>query len=61
MNNRDPNRIKELLPLLEKYWIQYPHLRLGQLLYSLIDKKQDVFYVEDTQLIETLKNLINSK
>ncbi|MGK0270550.1 MAG: hypothetical protein ACI88H_001197 [Cocleimonas sp.] len=32
---RDPNRIQELLNLLEEIWIQSPDLRFNQLIYNL--------------------------
>jgi hypothetical protein len=44
---RPPNRIPRILHKLERAWKEHPDLRLGQLLMGLA-KRDDIFYVEDT-------------
>ena len=45
---RNPERIKKILPLLEKAWLLVPHFRLGQLISNLQGTGvQDVFSAED--------------
>jgi len=38
-------------------WEQYPHLRLGQLVYTYVLKAGDgnIFYIKDTLLLESLR------
>jgi hypothetical protein len=50
---RDPKRIKPLLEEIEKYWMKWPDLRLGQLLVIMAGK-QDSFYMEDDDLYAQL-------
>lgn len=47
---RDPTRIQRILDKLEKYWVKYPNMRLGQIIVNSV-KSADPFYKEDT-LIE---------
>ena len=51
---RNKNRIPEILSELEKVWKQNPDIRLGQLLIN-VTKITDIFYVEDTEMLEKLK------
>lgn len=56
MRNKD--RIKPLLETLEKYWLEYPDLRLGQIIANIsyqINKQNDPFYIEDTVLLDYIK------
>ena len=47
---RDPERIHQVLSLIEAEWVKYPDMRLGQLLYFLLGNHMgDLFYVEDGQ------------
>lgn len=51
---RDPERIKEIIPLLQSAWEMAPDLRLGQLLCILSVKantNMDPFYMEDDELL----------
>lgn len=53
---RDPNRIPEVLAILQQGWEKVPDWRLGQLIENLkryigID---DLFYIEDDELIEKI-------
>ena len=52
---RDSNRIKEVLDQLHQLWLQYPNLRLCQLLYFINDKDNDLFYIEDEELLRRIK------
>lgn len=55
---RDPNRIQEVLKELEEFWKQVPDWRLGQVIsnfsYELMGNN-DPFYMEDKDLLTTLK------
>lgn len=54
---RDPTRIKPMLEELEALWIQFPDLRFGQLVYSLVHKhgNRDMFEIEDHEWIKWVK------
>ena len=56
---RNPDRIPKILKELEKFWEQVPDWRLGQVIsnfsYELMENN-DPFYIEDTDLLELLKN-----
>ncbi len=57
---RNPERIPEILDKIRKIWEQHPQLRLGQLLVASFQKKtkqNDIFYVEDKELIEMVEEL----
>lgn len=69
---RDPNRIPEILKVLERVWTQHPDLRLGQLIdvanvyywrHVEKDKRRyrslipHIFDIEDVQLIQGLEAL----
>ena len=52
---RDPNRITEILELLEKAWKVAPDLRLCQLISNITYSKQDnIFNIEDEELVEMI-------
>lgn len=46
--------VKSTLLELENLWSQHPELRLGQLI-ELRNSKQDLFYIEDSKLLDNLK------
>ena len=53
---RNPNRISEVLMMLQQGWEKVPDWRLGQLIENLkryinID---DLFYIEDDELVEKI-------
>ena len=55
---RNPDRIPEILKELEEFWKQNPDWRLGQIIANLnyeIMGNNDPFYMEDTDLLELLK------
>lgn len=58
---RDRNRINSILDKLEAIWINYPDIRLGQLLVNLAPPRlnNDIFYWEDTDLEVALDNEID--
>ena len=51
---RNPERISKILTELSEVWIQYPDLRLGQLLFNVINDPA-LYYIEDEDLIKELK------
>lgn len=53
---RDSARIRDALELVGQVWRQYPDLRLGQLLVNATGERE-LFYVEDTELIERLREV----
>ena len=52
---RDVNRIDEMLTNLRTLWINYPDMRLGQLLENFIFSTDTMFYQEDEVTNEKLK------
>jgi uncharacterized protein YihD (DUF1040 family) len=52
---RDPNRIPEILTLVQKAWEELPDLRLGQLLMNVTGNRDGIYYVEDDVLLDDLK------
>ena len=59
----------KLLEVIAELQIKYPHLRLGQLLYNVMNSSQststadqyierDLFYVEDQELYEACRRLL---
>jgi len=56
---RDPNRIALVLKEIEKIWIKYPDMRLGQLICNVI--RSDMLYcIEDDILLKGLDLGYNS-
>lgn len=58
---RDPNRIKPFCTELVELWSKYPDLRFGQIMsnitkYVQFEYSKDIFYMEDEELLEVLKN-----
>ena len=51
---RDPARIKPMLELIEKVWVENPDLRLCQLIGNCFPAG-DNYYREDSLLLEKLK------
>ena len=51
---RNKSRIDAIVTELEKIWVEYPDLRLGQLLLNVV-KDPILYYLEDEELIERLK------
>ena len=61
--SRNPKRIDTVLEELEEYWKENPDLRLGQLIFILSSKHNnidDAFYIEDDELLQTLKKINNN-
>jgi len=54
---RDPNRIPQVLGVINGVWNQAPDLRLGQLLLNALPPGKELFYVEDDILLQGLKDL----
>lgn len=54
---RDPNRIPMILTEIEKVWKRNPDLRLGQIISNstVLALTTDIFYMEDEELIENIK------
>ena len=55
---RDPNRISEILNLLEAGWSKIPDLRLGQIFENIkrYSEKEDLFYTEDEDFEQLIKS-----
>ena len=60
---RNPNRIKQFLETIEKCGAQVPDWRLGQLIENLKRRLdiEDLFYIEDKELEEAIKNIFDIK
>ena len=61
---RNSERIFPFCNQLAALWSQYPDLRFGQLMvaynsYLDIEKRKDVFYIEDDDFISYLEEYIN--
>ena len=52
---RDFNRIDEILTDIRTLWINYPDMRLGQLLENFVFSTDTMFYQEDDITDEKLK------
>ena len=46
--------IRKVLLEIEEVWVQFPSLRLGQILSNAANPR-DIFYIEDDDLIQELK------
>ena len=54
---RDPQRIEEVLAELERIWKAHPDTRLGQLILSCLDGKDELlFNMEDEELLQRLRD-----
>ena len=64
MSQVEPNTNKKMLETIEKVWAKYPELRLAQLLVNAIKPSEpcsEMYYVEDSQLINKLELFINEQ
>ncbi len=64
MSQVEPDTNKEMLETIEKAWAKYPELRLAQLLVNAIKPSEpcsEMYYVEDSQLINKLELFINEQ
>lgn len=56
---RNPKRIPLIMRRLEKLWLQYPYMRLGQLIGNVFHSADGVgirqYYIEDYAFIESLE------
>lgn len=62
--SRDPERIDEVLDVVEKYWREYPDLRLGQLICIAANEANyddDPFYMEDYELQSVLERRLRDE
>lgn len=55
---RNPDRIDPILNELKTLWLKYPDLRLGQLVCLGAKHSHNLFYVEDVELIENIKEIL---
>lgn len=58
---RDPNRINDMITIVEDYWTRYPDLRLGQLLLNCVPESKDLYYVEDENLLVLMDSYYNKQ
>ena len=60
---RDPNRIPNVLAVLGRVWYENPDWRLGQVIANAVRQTGrfdcDPFYIEDDEMVEALKELMN--
>ena len=57
---RDPMRIEPTLALLRAAWYMHPDWRLGQLIENVLaESTNPTYYVEDSELAQRLRELIN--
>jgi hypothetical protein len=59
---RDPARIPKVLDAIRQIWEKHPDIRLGQLIVNAVFEEGDdpsprLFYMEDDQLVEQVKQL----
>jgi hypothetical protein len=52
---RDPKRIPKVLETIRSIWLTYPDLRLGQLIANHVTDFDELYYIEDHNLIAALK------
>ena len=57
---RDIKRINKVLKRIETIWLQYPDLRLGQLLLN-VARDPYLYYVEDEDLAQILEDFYTPK
>jgi hypothetical protein len=58
---RDPDRIPEILALIEELWSKHPDMRLGQLIVNLLDARPNpIFTVEDDILRDRLRTTLDT-
>ena len=54
---RDPNRIPEIISLLQEGWSKVPDWRFGQLIENIkrYVGRSDLFFTEDDEMVEIIK------
>lgn len=58
----DKERISSILFSLGKLWLEYPSMRLGQLLTNFaFDDEEAVFYQDDKDVLKRVTKWINKK
>ena len=57
---RNPKRIPKILKVIEKIWQGHPYLRLCQLIQNCFGTN-DIYYIEDDELIEALTKHYENK
>ncbi len=58
---RDPERIAKVLHLIYRIWKKYPDMRLMQIIFGALDKEEDLFNLEDEELLIKLKDKYGDK
>ena len=53
---RDPRRISLIINELQNLWYNVPDLRLGQLLLDIVPDSNLLFYIEDDELINKIRD-----
>mgnify|MGYP001350121765 CR=1 FL=1 len=56
--SRDPKRIDELMGVLRNFWKSYPDLRFTQMICFFFPDINDLYYLEDDQVIDHIKKKI---
>jgi uncharacterized protein YihD (DUF1040 family) len=57
---RDKNRIAPLLKRLQDLWEKFPDLRLGQMITSLASKSDNIYFMEDEEIITSLEKKLST-
>lgn len=50
----------EILDMIEGLWNEVPELRLSQLIANATEKREDIFYISDKELIDTMQYFIKT-
>ena len=61
MSEVEPNIEEDVLETIKEVWAEFPELRLTQLIVNAVApvKPEYIFNIEDSKLIESLKNFKN--
>lgn len=56
---RDINRIDPFLERFKVLWKKYPDMRFAQLVYFLVSADKDIYYIEESEMLENINKQIN--
>jgi hypothetical protein len=57
---RDPDRIDKICDKLKEYWHRAPDWRLGQIISNSTDPDDDLFYIEDDELMDNIEHFFRN-
>jgi hypothetical protein len=55
-----PEQKKQVLDDVLEVWLKKPELRLGQLIFNAISSRKNIYYVEDLDIVEHLKESVRA-